>query len=154
MSKRKRVEDFIEGLSPQQHEIAFILKKLLDVEAAANALGLRAMNVISNLGATDEAMRTEIVARLRLLYNVSKAFDETDALVLPTMLQVESSNISAVGFDGELLFVEFRNGSIYDYVGVHRDIFAHLLIAESVGKFFNEHIKGGDYACTKRRDRS
>lgn len=156
MSNKIKVEQFIEKFCYGEHTtVALLLRNLLAVAGAAHNIGLRALNVVNHPGALGDEGRDEIAGRLRLLYDASKAFEKGEPfLELPTMHRVESSNISAVGFDGELLFVEFRNGSIYDYAGVHRDIFAHFLVAESAGKFFNESIKGADYACTKRRDRS
>lgn len=55
--------------------------------------------------------------------------------------EVESSNIEALGHDGENLGVEFRNGSIYLYQGVSEAIFDQLVNAASVGCTFNELIK-------------
>lgn len=55
--------------------------------------------------------------------------------------EVESSNIEALGHDGESLGVKFKNGTIYLYQGVSKAIFDQLVGAASVGRTFNELIK-------------
>jgi len=57
---------------------------------------------------------------------------------------VESSNISALGYDektGEL-HVKFNSGTQYAYAGVPLDTYEELIQAESIGSFFYHHIKG------------
>lgn len=58
--------------------------------------------------------------------------------------QVKSSNIKSVGYDPEqtLLEVEFKNGAVYQYEDVPEDIYQDMLVAESVGKYFNTQVKG------------
>ena len=55
---------------------------------------------------------------------------------------VESSQIASVGHDGELLEVEFKGGSVYQYADLPADTCAKMLASESVGKFFYANIKG------------
>jgi hypothetical protein len=62
------------------------------------------------------------------------------------MHKVDSSNVSAVGFDpgkGDegVLAVEFKNGTTYLYHHVPRSLFEELRTAESVGKFFGAHVR-------------
>lgn len=56
---------------------------------------------------------------------------------------VESSNIVSVGYDDRLMVleVEFKNGSIYQYLGVTMDLFTGLMKAESKGSYFHSHIR-------------
>ena len=63
-------------------------------------------------------------------------------------VSVESSNLSAIGYDDEsqVLEVEFRRGAVYRYFEVERVAYENLLKAESVGKAFNAIIKGGGYS--------
>jgi len=59
------------------------------------------------------------------------------------MKEVESSNISKVGFDsvkGELV-VEFHNGSVYSYQNVPIYVYHLLIEAPSIGSYFNKNIK-------------
>jgi hypothetical protein len=53
------------------------------------------------------------------------------------LIPVESSNIKAIGYVEEynLLRVQFKDGSVYDYPGVSPDLHAQLMKAESKGHF-------------------
>lgn len=58
---------------------------------------------------------------------------------------VQSSMISAIGYDpdSETLAVKFvATGDTYHYSHVSEDDYAALCSADSVGKYFNAHIKG------------
>jgi hypothetical protein len=61
---------------------------------------------------------------------------------------VESSNIDAIAFDREPeaqlveLWVRFKTGASYSYVGVPLSTAEDFLAAQSKGKFFAENIKG------------
>ncbi len=59
------------------------------------------------------------------------------------MTDVNSSNISAVGYDAdnEIVHVQFLNGSEYIYKGVPQHEFDGLLNAPSVGSFLNRNYK-------------
>ncbi len=57
------------------------------------------------------------------------------------MVKVQSSNIAEIGHAGHMLKVKFHKGGIYTYTPVAPDLFILLRDAESVTKFFNEHIK-------------
>ena len=59
----------------------------------------------------------------------------------PPMLPVQSSNIAAVGHDGQALYVQFRNGGTYRYGTVGIDVHAALLASKSPGAYFHQHIK-------------
>lgn len=58
------------------------------------------------------------------------------------MKTVESSNIHAIGWADGTLTVRFKNGTEYSYANVPAGVHANLMTAESVGRHFNEHIKG------------
>ena len=60
------------------------------------------------------------------------------------MVKVESSNISAVGYDMSFgaLIVEYKSGNKYQYKGVPYELYENLLKAESKGRFMNENVKG------------
>jgi KTSC domain len=60
------------------------------------------------------------------------------------MLPVDSSMANTVGYDedNQILQVEFHNGTIYQYSGVDEDTWEDFCQAESVGRFYNEEIKG------------
>ena len=57
---------------------------------------------------------------------------------------VTSSNISAIGYDPKtkLLEVVFHSGRTYQYEGVPASVVDDLENASSIGKYFNENIKG------------
>jgi hypothetical protein len=54
------------------------------------------------------------------------------------MVEVQSSNIKAVGYDSEAkeLYVQYSSGT-YKYLGVEPIIFEGLKLAESKGKYMN-----------------
>ena len=67
-------------------------------------------------------------------------------------VKVESSNIEAVAFEQSnplnddplsrgVLAVKFKNGDVYRYLNVPRDIYEQMLDAPSKGTFFNTIIK-------------
>lgn len=57
---------------------------------------------------------------------------------------VISSNIASIGYDhaNQVLEIEFKNGSLYQYYGVSDELHRALIGAESHGVFFNQTIKG------------
>lgn len=59
-------------------------------------------------------------------------------------VQVESSNIRAIGFDltTQTLEVEFISGAVYRYSGVPKEAHAQLMEANSKGQYLNARIKG------------
>lgn len=66
--------------------------------------------------------------------------DKKPAAKLPAMLEVESSSISHVGYDGGALFVTFKRGATYRYEGVKPEEYADLRKAESIGKHLQVNI--------------
>ncbi len=57
---------------------------------------------------------------------------------------VDSSSIASAGYapDVSTLEVEFRNGLLYQYFAVPKDVFDSLLAAESKGAFVATQIRG------------
>lgn len=56
----------------------------------------------------------------------------------------ESSNIARFGYDDatQVLFVEFKNGSVYHYFDVLESVFEQMKTAPSKGQFLARNIKG------------
>lgn len=61
-----------------------------------------------------------------------------------TMIGVDSSNISSIGYDelDGVLYISFKNGSVYWYAGVEKSLFDEFLMADSKGKFMWANIRG------------
>ena len=57
---------------------------------------------------------------------------------------VQSSNVKSVGHDPKTntLAVEFKDGSVYHYHDVPKDVHESLVSAKSVGGFIHANIKG------------
>lgn len=63
-------------------------------------------------------------------------------------IAVNSSTMLSVGFDPEhlVLEIEFNNGRIYKYMDVPEYIFRGLINANSLGQYFNNHIRYAGYS--------
>ena len=60
-----------------------------------------------------------------------------------SMTPVSSEAIAAIGYDGHTLAVQFTTGTtVYTHHGVPHEIYAGLMQAESMGAFYNRHIRG------------
>ena len=62
---------------------------------------------------------------------------------------VSSSNLASVGYnpDSETLEVEFaKTGKVYEYYNVPQFMYDRLMVAPSVGVFFNAEVKSA-YSC-------
>jgi hypothetical protein len=57
---------------------------------------------------------------------------------------VVSSNIASIGYDAptETLAVQFQRGHIYHYAGVSVEFLDRFKTADSMGRFYSEHIRG------------
>ena len=62
------------------------------------------------------------------------------------MVEVISSNVVAVGYENNQLFVNYKSGS-YVYENVPEEVFAGLLAAESKGKYMHAKVKGRYNYC-------
>ncbi len=55
---------------------------------------------------------------------------------------VKSSDITSIGYDDNILEIEFHNGnSVYQYFQVTEQEYNELMNAQSHGKYFNQYIK-------------
>lgn len=57
------------------------------------------------------------------------------------MTPVVSSLLREIGHEGTTLWVRFRNGTLYTYEGVTKEMHDAILGAESAGKYFSSTIK-------------
>lgn len=64
---------------------------------------------------------------------------------------VVSSNVAEVGYDPETktLEVAFIEGSVYQYLGVPESVYNGLMVAPSVGRYFNVKVKKAGYVARK-----
>jgi hypothetical protein len=69
------------------------------------------------------------------------------------MLPVSSSMANAVGYDPneQILQVEFHSGAVYQYSGVDLDTWEELHSSDSIGRYFNNEIRG-NYQCDRVDD--
>ncbi len=59
------------------------------------------------------------------------------------LILVNSSAIRAVGYDGSTLAVQFTtSATVYTHYGVPHSVYAGLMQAQSMGAFYNRHIRG------------
>ena len=60
---------------------------------------------------------------------------------------VSSSLLASVGYDPteQVLEVELQDGKIYQYRDVPEATYQNLLNADSLGRYFNHHIRGHSY---------
>jgi hypothetical protein len=56
-------------------------------------------------------------------------------------VSVSSSNIKEVGWESGTLEVLFHGGVVGRYSGVPDGLYTQMLVADSVGKFFRQHIR-------------
>lgn len=57
------------------------------------------------------------------------------------MTPVNSSNLSAVGYENGILYIRFHGGQMYCYYGVPEFVYEELMSAPSHGKYFAAHIR-------------
>jgi hypothetical protein len=59
------------------------------------------------------------------------------------MIPVSSSAIRAVGYDGDMLAVQFHTSdTIYCHHGVPPSVYIGLMQASSMGAYYNRHLRG------------
>jgi|LakMenEpi03Aug12_release.lakeMendotaPanAssembly.Ray.scaffolds.fasta_scaffold628843_1 lysyl-tRNA synthetase class 2 len=61
--------------------------------------------------------------------------------MIPNLETVQSSAILAIGYDDNTLRIVFNSGRDYLYHDVPQDVFQDLELAESIGRYFNTHIR-------------
>ncbi|WP_245315758.1 KTSC domain-containing protein [Bradyrhizobium yuanmingense] len=56
---------------------------------------------------------------------------------------VRSATLVSVGYDEvkQLLEIEFRKSSVYQYSGVPKSVYRQLMAASSKGRFFDQRIR-------------
>nr|DAH96251.1 MAG TPA: KTSC domain [Caudoviricetes sp.] len=57
------------------------------------------------------------------------------------MIPVASSNLAAVGYADNTLWISFHSGGIYEYSNVPQSVYESLMNAPSKGKYFHAYIK-------------
>ncbi len=57
------------------------------------------------------------------------------------LVKVKSANLRAVGWAGGELLVEFVRGGRYRYLDVPEEVYAALMNAKSVGRFFRQRVR-------------
>ena len=57
------------------------------------------------------------------------------------MTPVNSSNLSAVGYENGILYIRFHGGQMYCYYGVPEFVYEELMSAPSHGKYFAANIR-------------
>ena len=57
------------------------------------------------------------------------------------MEAIDSSAISAVGYEEQILRLAYRNGRVYDYLDVPQEEFRRFMESESRGEYVNKVIK-------------
>jgi hypothetical protein len=57
------------------------------------------------------------------------------------MKKVESSNVEAIGWEDDVLYVKFKKGGTYQYSGVPKLLWQAFKTADSKGKFFHQKIR-------------
>lgn len=60
---------------------------------------------------------------------------------------VSSSLLASVGYDSDeqVLEVELQDGKVYQYVDIPEETYRDLLDADSLGRYFNQYIRGHSY---------
>ncbi|MGH1394583.1 MAG: KTSC domain-containing protein [Trichormus sp.] len=104
----------------------------------------------------DELEFLEIPAPIEAFEGLQELSDIVAETALPcasepiAMLPVNSSMANAVGYCSEeqVLQLEFQNGAIYQYSGVEPETWQDLQSADSIGRFYNQNIKG-QYDCDR-----
>lgn len=59
-----------------------------------------------------------------------------------TWIAVESSMITHAGYSETTMFLRFKSGKEYAYPNMPKKIYDDMMVAESIGKYFSQHIKG------------
>lgn len=57
------------------------------------------------------------------------------------MIPVDSSNISSIGYEDNVLYISFNSGGLYAYYNVPRSVYDALMNASSHGKYFAAYVK-------------
>lgn len=75
-----------------------------------------------------------------------KREEAVQKIKISDLRKVESSNIDLIGKEGDVTFIQFKNGSLYSYPNTTDEEFIALAEADSVGKqFFKSYKSKIDY---------
>lgn len=55
---------------------------------------------------------------------------------------VKSSNIKAIGWEDNVLVIEFNNSTKYSYDDVSKEEYDNFINADSIGSYYHKNIKG------------
>ena len=58
-----------------------------------------------------------------------------------TMTAVISSNLAAVGYENNTLYIRFHSGSVYEYANVPTNVYQGFMNASSKGTYHHHFIK-------------
>lgn len=61
---------------------------------------------------------------------------------LPTLTPVKSSNIQALGWNDDGLWVRFHGGALYRYPMATKKLYDDAFKVESVGAWFRDNVRG------------
>jgi hypothetical protein len=78
----------------------------------------------------------------KLLIRVLPSVSPTMLTSYGGLIEVRSSAIRAVGYDGNTLTIMFVSGRIYDHPRVPASVYESLMRASSKGEYYNHHIRG------------
>ena len=86
---------------------------------------------------------TRTLIEVKVITDKQKPQRRNEVLTVPKLEPVDSSNIVAMAHSekDEVLFVKFKNSSIYAYTSVPPGVYSELRKAPSKGIFFNKEIK-------------
>lgn len=61
------------------------------------------------------------------------------------MIPVQSSNVSSIGYQNGCIYVQFHNGSVYQY-SANEGLFRQFLNAPSKGRFVHQYLNHLHYS--------
>lgn len=113
-----------------------------DLEAAMGE-GMESGNTSAAEGAAADAVAQAEAAIADLNQPIDVTEDALAVEVPEDMVAIASDAMDAMKYDSvmEVLTIQFKNGTVYEYLGVPQDVYDQFLSAESMGAFFTETIK-------------
>ena len=132
IKERGRLEGRFEGWQKGQQE-------------GRNSLTITEKAIIINSTRLINELRVSIMLKLIMKHTQNKLRRILIFLnkkeVIMKRIPVESSNLKSIGYDKDVLEVEFKSGGIYQYLNVPEHEYKSLMSAESHGKYLNANIK-------------
>ena len=74
-----------------------------------------------------------------VMEGVSEIFKER---IMMERTIVLSSRIKSIGYEGQVMEVEFNSGGVYRYDNVPEEVYKGLMDAKQPGKYFDSNVKG------------